>query len=104
MNVLDKNDSPPVFPGGPVVLRVSEELGAGQAVGSVRAKDPDSLGRLRYELRAPPEASEKFALEPDSGLLKLVEPLDREVHDSYKLVVRASDGIQYTDTTITIQV
>lgn len=114
MNVLDKNDSPPVFEvrerdqgrdrdgiSNGLVLRVSEEAGAGQAVGTVRARDPDTLGRVRYQLRAP---AHRFILEPDTGVLKLAEPLDREQRDTYKLVVRATDGIQYTDTTVTIQV
>lgn len=111
---MDKNDSPPVFEvrerdqgrdrdgiSGGLVLRVSEEAGAGQAVGTVRARDPDTLGRVRYQLRAP---AHRFVLEPDTGVLKLAEPLDREQRDTYKLVVRATDGIQYTDTTVTIQV
>lgn len=103
VNVLDKNDSPPSFGDQPILFTVSEELGAGQTVGVVKARDPDTLGRVRYTLREP-QGRDKFSLDPDSGTLRLLEPLDRETKDLYKLVIRASDGLQNTDTTITIQV
>lgn len=103
VNVLDKNDSPPSFGEQPILFTVSEELGAGQTVGVVKARDPDTLGRVRYTLREP-QGRDKFSLDPDSGTLRLLEPLDRETKDLYKLVIRASDGLQNTDTTITIHV
>ncbi|XP_017783736.1 PREDICTED: cadherin-related tumor suppressor [Nicrophorus vespilloides] len=102
ITVLDKNDSPPSFADTPLVYYVSEDLGQGLPVATIRAKDPDTIGTLSYSLVS--ENVTQFTLDADSGLLTLADTLDRETVDTYKLTVRASDGIQYTDTVITIQV
>ncbi|XP_037925112.1 cadherin-related tumor suppressor [Hermetia illucens] len=46
----------------------------------------------------------KFLLEPVSGVLRLKDALDRETKDNYQLVIRVTDGVQHTETTVTIQV
>lgn len=81
---------------------MSEDLGAGQSVATLRATDPDTIGTLSYALISGDD--DKFSLESDTGILKLRDSLDREIKDVYKLIVRVTDGVQYTETTITIQV
>lgn len=103
VNVLDKNDSPPKFQNLPLVFSVSEDLAVGQTVARITATDPDTLGKLEYAL-LDGDAPKKFALERETGLLKLRDTLDRETEDSYRLKVSVTDGIQSTETTITIQV
>ena len=102
MNVLDKNDSPPVFRDTPILFTVSEDLGPGHTVGTIRATDPDTIGSLSYSLIAGDD--KKFLLDKNSGILKLIDTLDRETKDRYNLLVRVSDGMQNTETIVTVQV
>lgn len=99
---MDKNDSPPSFKDTPLIFSVSEDLGPGQPVATIRASDPDTLGELEYSIVG--EGKSHFSLDKKSGLLRLVDSLDRETKDIYYLTVRADDGIQHSDTTVTIQV
>lgn len=77
-------------------------MGPGQPVATIRAVDPDTLGHLEYTLISGDDGH--FTLDSDTGVLRLRDSLDRETKDVYKLVVRASDGLQHTDTVVSIQV
>ncbi|KAL1139774.1 hypothetical protein AAG570_006751, partial [Ranatra chinensis] len=101
VKVLDKNDSPPSFQGTESEVWVSEELGVGGLVAQVRALDPDTVGQIQYSVVQGAQA--RFSLHP-SGSLRLREPLDRETTDTYTLQIRASDGLQSSDTYLTIKV
>lgn len=100
--MLDKNDSPPSFRDVPLKYSISEDLSVGQPVATIRATDPDILGKLEYVLVGGDDGH--FALNSKSGVLELIDAVDRENKDVYKLAVRASDGIQYTDTIVTVEV
>lgn len=101
VTVLDKNDSPPVFANEQITFEISEDLRPGHTIGIINATDPDTIGSLTFTL----ESNEKmFEVDKSSGLLKLIDTLDREKQDMYKLHIRASDGIQSTDTTVLIRV
>jgi len=103
VTVLDRNDSPPSFHDAPLEFSISEDLPIGQMVATLRATDPDTLGHLTYSLVSGDEGH--FQLDTaDTGVLRLREALDREARDTYRLQVRASDGVQHTDTTVTIKV
>lgn len=102
ITVLDKNDSPPSFKDTPLHYSISEDLGPGQSVATVRADDPDTIGKLEYTLIRGDDGH--FVLDKNTGVLSLVDSLDRETKDVYKLTVRASDGNQHTDTVLTVQV
>lgn len=99
---MDKNDSPPTFRDLPQSYMVSEDLGIGQLVATIKASDPDTIGQLEYSLISGDDG--KFLLEKSQGILKLRDTLDRETKDLYKLLIRVTDGVQYTETTIAIQV
>ncbi|XP_053960517.1 cadherin-related tumor suppressor-like [Anastrepha ludens] len=102
VKVLDKNDSPPVFRDTPLAFNVSEDLGAGHQVATIRATDPDTLGSLTFSLIG--GGDDKFLLEPETGRLRLKDALDRELKDKYVLQLRVADGVQSTDTTAEILV
>ncbi|CAH1174192.1 unnamed protein product [Phaedon cochleariae] len=102
ITVLDKNDSPPSFEAAPLRFTVSEDLVAGQPIATIAAIDPDTIGTLRYTLIRGGDG--RFALDSASGVLRLVDSLDRETEDDYKLTVRCSDGNQHTDTIVTVEV
>lgn len=99
---MDKNDSPPSFKDTPLLFSISEDLGPGQPVATVKADDPDTIGQLEYTLIQGDDGH--FTLDAGTGVLRLVDSLDRETKDLYKLTIRASDGNQHTDTVIDIQV
>ncbi|KYB27849.1 cadherin-related tumor suppressor [Tribolium castaneum] len=102
IKVLDKNDSPPSFKDTPLYYSISEDLGPGQSVATVKADDPDTIGVLEYSLIRGDDGH--FVLDKNTGVLTLVDSLDRETKDVYKLTVRASDGNQHTDTVLTVQI
>lgn len=99
---MDKNDSPPTFHGMPQSFTVSEDLGTGQLVATIKATDPDTIGKLEYSLISGDD--EKFVLDKLDGTLKLRDSLDRETKDFYKLLVRVTDGVQYAEAYFAIQV
>ncbi|KAK9685407.1 Cadherin domain, partial [Popillia japonica] len=101
VTVKDKNDSPPSFSDTPLKFSVSEDLSPGLYVATIKAHDPDTLGQLQYSLIS--GSDNHFALDPDTGVLTLIDSLDRETKEVHKITVRANDGIQSTDTTVIIQ-
>ncbi|CAG0913258.1 unnamed protein product [Notodromas monacha] len=112
VTVVDKNDTPPSWDGHPSVFAVSEDLSPGQAVATVRAVDADSAGHITYEFvtkagqkpSAKPEGTDVFAVDPSRGVVSLLRPLDREQKAEYAMVVRAKDGVQFSDFDIVIKV
>lgn len=102
VDILDKNDSPPSFNEMSTELSVSEDLPVGHVVTTVKATDPDTPTRITYSLSG--EDSEKFNLDPDTGVLSLTDLLDRESKSKHKLYIQASDGIQKAETCLTIVV
>ncbi|XP_013177912.1 PREDICTED: cadherin-related tumor suppressor [Papilio xuthus] len=102
VTILDKNDSPPEFKNIPASYPASEDLAPGQKIASILAEDPDTIGTITYSIQS--EEPTPFALDTNTGELTLKEPLDRETISEYQVVVRADDGMQYTDLTIVVQV
>ncbi|CAB0008571.1 unnamed protein product [Nesidiocoris tenuis] len=82
-------------------LSISEEARPGEAVGHLHARDPDTFGTVTYGLVAGGDG--KLSVSSD-GTVSLVEPLDREAKDSYKLRVRASDGVAESQAIIHVKV
>lgn len=69
---------------------------------TIKADDPDTIGQLEYALVRGDDGH--FTLDSSTGVLRLVDSLDRETKDLYRLTVRASDGNQHTDTVVNVQV
>lgn len=86
----------------PHEFSVSEDLPTGQVVATLRASDPDTPGPLSYSIVSGDEG--RFLLDPTTGELRLRDSLDRETKDTYRVQVRASDGVQSAETIITITV
>lgn len=99
---MDKNDSPPSFRNSQLEYSVSEDLPVGHVITVINAVDPDTIDKIGYKLVG--GGDHKFEIESSTGVLRLNDSLDRESKDLYKLQVRASDGIQYTDATVKITV
>ncbi|XP_072938698.1 cadherin-related tumor suppressor [Epargyreus clarus] len=100
--ILDKNDSPPEFKNIPSAYFASEDLSPGQLIATITAEDPDTIGTTTYSIQS--DESTPFTLDSRTGALTLKEPLDRETVSEYQVTIRAHDGVQFTDVTVTIQV
>lgn len=100
--ILDKNDSPPEFKNIPPAYFASEDLAPGQRIANIIAEDPDTIGTITYSIQN--DEITPFSLDTQSGVLSLKDPLDRETISEYQVIVRADDGIQYTDVTVVVQV
>lgn len=100
--ILDKNDSPPEFKNIPAAYLASEDLTPGQRIATIAAEDPDTIGTITYSIEN--DVPTPFTLDSQTGELTLKDPLDRETVSEYQVIVRADDGIQFTDAPVVIQV
>lgn len=95
ITLSDVNDNPPRFVPHPHYNgSVKEDASVGSPVLRVAAIDPD-VGinrRVRYSLE-PPHVSVMFAVDAVSGVITLLQTLDREHQDSYNLRVSAVDQV-----------
>lgn len=94
ITLRDVNDHAPQFaPGGPLLVRVREDLPVGTLVACVHAHDADrgDHGRVSYALLPP---HEPLDVDPDTGLVRLAMPLDFEARRLHNVTVQARDGGQ----------
>ncbi|CAN0436939.1 unnamed protein product [Lampetra planeri] len=71
---------------------LSEDTAVGTQVFTLNGSDPEGA-RVTYGMEAPPGQKEVFAVEPRSGNVTLVAPLDRERVDELDVMVSISDGL-----------
>nr|XP_028581876.1 protocadherin Fat 3 isoform X4 [Podarcis muralis] len=90
--VTDVNDNSPVCDQVTYMALFPEDIPPNRVILKMGAKDADigSNGEIRYSLYGP--GNNKFFLEPESGELKTLAPLDREKIPVYNLIARATDG------------
>lgn len=83
----------PHFAENHVAFSVPEDLPLGSVIGKVQAKDEDDgvNGQLSYSFEGQNEDG-LFSVEPLSGLIKLVKPIDFEKMETHHLLVVAKDG------------
>lgn len=94
VEVLDANDNAPQWPDDPVTVTVAEDAAVGSVVYNFTATDADAdaNAELRYTVvEQGPAAAAAFALDPLTGMLTVVEPLDYETARDHVIVVRATD-------------
>ncbi|XP_071483449.1 cadherin-23-like [Diadema antillarum] len=92
VTVLDVNDNVPQFIDLPDSFSVAETDQVGMVISvDIRAEDPDDgdNGIVRYEL--PNNASGLVEIEETTGILKVAQPIDREVYSSLTITIRARD-------------
>ncbi|XP_043832424.1 desmocollin-1 [Dromiciops gliroides] len=95
IKVEDDNDNAPCFE-DLITFNVLENCRVGTSVGKVVATDrdePDTLHtRLKYTiLKQIPENPKHFAIHPDTGVITIILPPDREACPTYALHVEARD-------------
>lgn len=96
VNVLDENDNNPYFKPGNKNFTISENASIGTRVGTIQASDADSgdFGKITF-LMDRISSQGKFSIDADTGVLTVVDRLDRETKDIYMLVIEAWDNYQF---------
>uniref|UniRef100_A0A665UT02 Cadherin domain-containing protein n=1 Tax=Echeneis naucrates TaxID=173247 RepID=A0A665UT02_ECHNA len=96
VQVSDVNDNVPEFSASQHQAVVLETALAGTSLLTLSAVDPDQgqNGNVSYSIfqQSPPSDPAVFELDPSSGTLRLVRPLDYSEVKVYSLTVQASDG------------
>uniref|UniRef100_A0A3P8SRX2 Protocadherin-16 n=1 Tax=Amphiprion percula TaxID=161767 RepID=A0A3P8SRX2_AMPPE len=89
--VTDENDNPPVFI-SPTAVSVMEDQPVGFVALYVMARDADQgeNGRVSYRIQSGNSAG-TFSLNPNTGSLSILKPLDREEQDIFNLTIIAED-------------
>lgn len=114
VEVLDKNEFSPSFSRATVKeFRVSEKEEAGFVLTTLKATDADAPpnNRITYLLlpSSPPFIRKTFYVDPVKGTVKLLQRLDYETHQVYKIDVIARDSgeggeVKSAQVTLTVNV
>uniref|UniRef100_A0A1I8P9G8 Cadherin domain-containing protein n=1 Tax=Stomoxys calcitrans TaxID=35570 RepID=A0A1I8P9G8_STOCA len=96
VSVLDENDNNPYFIGGSKNYTISESAVVGTRIGTIQASDADSgdFGKITF-LMDRISSQGKFSIDADTGVLTVIDKLDRETKDFYMLVIEAWDNYQF---------
>ncbi|XP_072751447.1 cadherin-related tumor suppressor [Anoplolepis gracilipes] len=98
VEVIDTNDNPPVFPNTAIVRQIREGIAVQTPIVTITAEDPDSgdNGVVSYSIlnQDPEDQVRRFGINPSSGVIHTLLPIDREEVDTFKLVVVATDRAQ----------
>ncbi|CAH1795174.1 unnamed protein product, partial [Owenia fusiformis] len=105
---ISRDLQPPVFQGTPYVFNVPENHPVDtEPFDGVLAQDPDGTGEMRYRLKGIAPATDFFRIDPNTGKLYVIKPLDTETTPTYTLNVGASNTANpkvEIDTIVTINV
>ncbi|KAF7662652.1 hypothetical protein LDENG_00230690 [Lucifuga dentata] len=93
ISVLDINDNPPVFEHREYMATVPEDVIVGTQVLRVQAasRDTEASGEISYSIISGNEHS-MFSVDPHTGDIFVIEPLDYEISHEYYLTIEATDG------------
>ena len=97
----DINDSSPIFEDSSTI-RFSEDTLPGEIIHTLKAYDPDLDNAVQYSIVG--GDSNTFTIDSSSGELSLLHTVDRELEETFQLMVRASDGVHQTDIKIILAV
>ncbi|XP_038077180.1 neural-cadherin-like isoform X2 [Patiria miniata] len=102
INVVDKNDNPPVFDAPMYIRTIREDEPVGSEVIQVTATDVDPDSIPRYLITAN-NTGGAFEVDPATGAISIASPLDYETQREYWLMYTANDGLNVASTVIRIQ-
>lgn len=94
VEIADVNDNPPTWIEDPITILIVENTATGSAVFNFTAYDADAGGNgdIQYKLlKQMPSGLMTFSVDPLTGTLSLLEPIDYEQLTEYLLVVEATD-------------
>lgn len=102
INISDVNDNYPVFENTQNEVFVIETAAIGTSVARVLASDADlsDAGKINFSL-----SSDTFTIDTQTGIVRTIAPLDREITDKYTLMVVATDtGGHSSNTSLLVSV
>ncbi|GFN81719.1 protocadherin-11 x-linked [Plakobranchus ocellatus] len=101
VRILDENDNPPRFSQQGFSRSITENLPKGSPAGDVSATDLDIDQNARFIFSILPPSTEAaangnddgqfFTIDSQTGLLRSMQPFDREKKDMYKFSVKVAD-------------
>ena len=106
INIIDENDEMPKFTRTSYTPIVKENIDVNMPVVKVVATDADvgDNGKVNYSIIAGNDG-DKFSIDEYTGQIRVASSLDREVKDTYHLVVLAEDsGKKPKNNTVTVYV
>ncbi|CAL8404535.1 unnamed protein product [Boreogadus saida] len=90
--VVEDSDEPPVFTRPAYVLEVNENAPVNTVIGTVNARDPDTMGSLvRYFIDRHTDLERQFNINVDDGKITLAKALDRETDMWHNITVTATE-------------
>ncbi|XP_041824854.1 cadherin-7-like isoform X2 [Melanotaenia boesemani] len=93
--VVEDVDEPPVFLSAAYEWKVPENVAVGTVVGSVSARDTDTVNNpIRYSIDKRSDATKAFKIDPNNGTIAVVKALDRETADWHNVTVEAKETTQ----------
>ncbi|XP_048389781.2 protocadherin-23 isoform X5 [Stegostoma tigrinum] len=96
IQVVDINDNPPSIP--PLkAVKIFENLQAGYVVTRILATDMDLNPILSYNFTKNGNPEGKFAIDCNTGIIILTEPLDFEKQSEYLVKIKISDSVHETE-------
>ncbi|OWF51064.1 cadherin-related tumor suppressor-like [Mizuhopecten yessoensis] len=102
ITVSDINDTPPMFSRSVYTVSVLESLPVGREVTRVSVTDQDLNGQVTLSITAG-NVGNSFSVD-QNGVVTVANRLDRETLATYDLTLSASDGINNSQSTVTISV
>lgn len=96
IQVIDENDNNPYFVTDFQNLTIYENQPIGTQIAVIEAHDADSgdFGKITFLIDRL-SSHGKFAIDPESGVLKVIDKIDREVKSSYMIVIEIWDNYQF---------
>nr|DBA30633.1 TPA: hypothetical protein GDO54_006588 [Pyxicephalus adspersus] len=93
--VMDLNDNPPTFEKGSYKVNLKENTAANTILIKLNATDLDegANGEIEYSFddHTPDSIKRLFALNPSTGVISVIGPVDHEESKSFELSIRAKD-------------
>lgn len=106
VTVIDSNDNAPIFRQNAYAVQVREDTEVSSNILQVIANDLDSgsNGNVFYSIEKG-DSARKFSVNPITGQVSIISPLDREAHTMYVLEVLARDkGIPVLSSSVTVTI
>ncbi|XP_038586889.1 cadherin-7 isoform X1 [Micropterus salmoides] len=93
--VVENVDEPPVFLSRVYEWKVAENAAVGTVVGSVSARDTDTVNNpIRYSIDKRSDTTKAFKIDPNNGTITVAKALDRETSDWHNVTVEAKETTQ----------
>nr|CAD7198411.1 unnamed protein product [Timema douglasi] len=94
VNVVDRNDIPPVFTTVPQIISLDDDVPIGTTVIKLISTDSDGTApnnKVRYELIPRGKASKFFQIDSDTGVIQVRDDLRKDTATKYEIDVKAYD-------------